>query len=201
VSITTASLSAPAGADDDGPLAPVVAIQRRERQAHPAGRTRDQQRRTASAAPATAPAPARPDPGRLAELLVRVTAEVAAGRRPLSQLDALLAPTLARRLAANLRAGVPRPQEVAVVRRVVTAPPTPSGAVEATVLVERAGRVTAVAVRLERHRGAWRATELTAPEAGYAPLPTRSNPRPGRGFDAFDEAELEDRVTPARDTV
>lgn len=76
-------------------------------------------------------------------------------------------------------------------RRVLADPPTPSGAVEATVLIERGGRLSAVAVRLERHHGAWRATELTAPEAGYAPLPTRSSPRQERGPDAFDEAETE----------
>jgi hypothetical protein len=142
---------------------------------------------------------ARPDPARLAGLLVRFAAEVAAGRRPLRQLEPLLAPALVRRLAAGLRPGLPRPQEELHVRRVVAGTPTPSGAVEATVLVERAGRVTAVAVRLERHLGAWRATELTAPEAGYAPLPTRSDPRARRGPDAFDEAAAEAAAALSRD--
>src|SRR5690606_28176425 len=112
-------------------------------------------------------------------------------RRPLAQLDAVLAPTLARRLAAGLLPGRVRPQETPSILRVITGPPTPSGAVEATVVVERGGRVGAVAVRLERHHGAWRATELTAPESGYDPLPTRSSPRTGRELDAFDEAAAE----------
>jgi hypothetical protein len=77
------------------------------------------------------------------------------------------------------------------VRRVIAGAPTPTGAVEATVLVERGGRTTAVAVRLERHHGCWRATELTAPESGYAPLPTRSSPRRERRLDAFDEVAAE----------
>lgn len=162
----------------------------RPRTAHPAGRGR-----TPTAAPTdaatTRPGPTRPDPGRLAGLLVRLSAEVAAGRRPLSQLEPLLAPSLARRLLVGLRPGVTRPQDHLVVRRVFTDPPTPSGAVEATVLIERGGRVSAVAVRLERHHGAWRATELTAPEAGYAPLPTRSSSRQERGPDAFDEVEAQ----------
>jgi hypothetical protein len=132
-----------------------------------------------------------PDPARLVVLLVRVTAEVAAGRRPLAQLEPLLAPTLLRRLAAQLRPGISRPDGPPRIRRVFVAPASPTGAVEATVLLEDDGRVTALAVRLERHRGLWRATELTAPESGYRPLPTRSDPLGRRGPDAFDEAASE----------
>jgi hypothetical protein len=138
-----------------------------------------------------------PDPARLAVLLVRLTAEVAAGRRPVAQLEPLLAPTLLRRLAAQLRPGIERPQEPPHVRRVVVAPPTPTGAVETTVLLEAGGRITALAVRLERHRGLWRATELTAPESGYRALPTRSDPLQRRGSDAFDEAAEEERTAEA----
>jgi hypothetical protein len=130
-------------------------------------------------------------------LLVHLTAEVAAGRRPVAQLEPLLAPTLLRRLAARLRPGVDRPQEPPHVRRVLVAPPTPTGAVEATVLLESGGRVTALAVRLERHRGLWRATELTAPESGYRALPTRSDPLVRRGSDAFDEAAEEELTAEA----
>jgi hypothetical protein len=148
------------------------------RQHHPAGRSRW-------------PTPTAPDPARLAAVLVRVTAEVAAGQRPLSQLEPLVAPALLRRLAADLRAGRRRTDQPEV-QRVFTAPPTPCGAVEATVLVDRNGRTTAVAVRLERHRGAWRATELTAPEDGYAPLVTASQVRRTPVRDAFDEAEAEE---------
>ncbi len=184
----------------------------RERHILPAGRTRDAgQERDANRAVPTGragqrPRPQRPDPARLAALLVRLTSEVAAGRRPLSQLEPLLAPTLARRLAAGLRPGMHRPQREPTVVRVIADDPTPSGAVEATVLIERDGRVTAIAVRLERHHGAWRATELTAPEAGYPPLPTRSNPHQRQGLDAFDEAEAEavaeeDAITRRRGTA
>jgi hypothetical protein len=134
-----------------------------------------------------------PDPASLVFLLVRLTAEVAAGRRPVAQLEPLLAPTLLRRLAAQLRPGIARPDGTPRIRRVLVAPPSPPGAVEATVLLEADGRVTALAVRLERHRGLWRATELTAPESGYRALPTRSDPLDRRGPDAFDEAASEAR--------
>jgi hypothetical protein len=137
------------------------------------------------------PTPTHPDAVRLAVLLVRAADEVVAGRRPLRQLEPVLAPTLLRRLAVQVRGRTGRDRPPATVRRVIAAPPTPTGAVEVTVLTERAGRVTAVAVRLERHRGAWRATELTAPESGFAPLPTRSDPLARRGPDAFDEAAAE----------
>lgn len=173
------------------PLAAVIPMHGRERQAHPATRTREAARSAPDGRAGRRPTPQRPDPAGLAALLVRLTGEVASGRRPLSQLEPLLAPTLARRLAAGLRPGIARPQHQPTIVRAVAGDPTPSGAVEATVLVENDGRVTAVAVRLERHHGAWRATELTAPEAGYAPLPTRSSPRRWQGLDAFDEAAAE----------
>lgn len=151
--------------------------------------------------------PDRPEAARLAGLLVQLTAEVTAGRRPLAQLDRVLSPSLARRIAAGLAPGRPRPEQPQRIVRAVAGPPTPSGAVEATVVIERAGRISAIAVRLERHHGAWRATELTAPEDGYRPLPTRSRPG-GRRPDAFDEAAAEAaaadasaRVSPARDSA
>lgn len=135
--------------------------------------------------------PGTPDPERLVVLLVRLCSEVAAGRRPVAQLEPLLAPTLLRRLVAQLRPGIVRPSGTPSIRRVLIAPTSPTGAVEATVLLEEDGRVTALAVRLERHRGLWRATELTAPESGYRPLPTRSDPLTRREPDAFDEAASE----------
>jgi hypothetical protein len=135
----------------------------------------------------------RPTPGRttsetraarMAAMLVVAHGEVAAGLRPFDQLRPWLAPTLVRRLAVRLRTTGPDPTAKAVVTNVLTAPPTPSGAIEATVIVRRGPRGGAVAVRLERHRGRWRATELTAPESGHAPLLTR----PGTDDrDAFDE--------------
>jgi hypothetical protein len=125
---------------------------------------------------------------RMAAMLVVAHGEVAAGLRPFDQLRPWLAPTLVRRLAVQLRTAGPDPTAKAVVTHVLTAPPTPSGAIEATVVVRRGQRGGAVAVRLERHRGRWRATELTAPEAGHAPLTTcpRTDHR-----DAFDEVAEE----------
>lgn len=153
----------------------------RSRRAHPAGRGES-----------------RSGPARFAAVLVRAHGEVAAGRRPFPQLEDVLAPGLARRLAAQLRTCGPRPGDPPRVTRVLVGEPTPSGAHEATVLVDRDGRTGAVAVRIERHHGRWRATELTAPEDGYAPLPTASAPLPAGGRrDAFDEAADEAAVRAA----
>ena len=137
------------------------------------------------------PAPRRPpgpDPARLASLLARAWLEVRAGRRPLSQLEPLVAPAVQRRLAAQVspRAWARRHATIRI-RRVVATWPSPY-ACEATVVVDRDGRITAFAIRLERHRGAWRAVELTAPEAGLPPLATASLPSAAPIRDAFDEA-------------
>lgn len=136
------------------------------------------------------PAPRRPpgpDPARLASLLARAWLEVRAGRRPLSQLEPLVAPAVQRRLAAQVppRAWA-RHHATIRIRRVVAAWPS-AYACEATVVVDQDGRTTAFAIRLERHRGAWRAVELTAPEAGLPPLPTASRPSAAPFRDAFDE--------------
>jgi hypothetical protein len=160
----------------------------RSRRSHPAGS--DRVRRGDRG-----PGPTRPDPRRLAILLVTAHEEVLGGRRPYPQLAALLSPCLARRVAAELRLGRHRDRPPCTIVNVVVAPPTPTGAHEVTVLTEREGRVGAVALRLERHRGLWRATEMTRPESGYAPLPTASDPRPaGDRPDAFDDAEREAAV-------
>lgn len=125
-----------------------------------------------------------PDPRRLAALLVRAWFEVVAGDRPAPQLAPLLAPALRRRLPTGARRDAPtiRPR----VRRVTGQAPS-AGRFEAAVVIEHAERTTAVAVRLEQHRGRWRAVELTAPEDGYAPLRTASLPPGHRPTDAFDE--------------
>jgi hypothetical protein len=65
------------------------------------------------------------------------------------------------------------------------------GVCEAAVVVEQGGRITAIAVRVERHRGAWRAVELTAPESGLPPLRTASLPDDHPVSDAFDEVLAE----------
>lgn len=132
--------------------------------------------------------PTAPDPERLARLLVQVWLEVVHGRRPFSQLRPLVTPALRRRLLAQLpRRPVLDGAPSIRVRRVIHCSPS-DGVCEAAVLVEQQGRTTAVAVRLERHRGAWRAIELTAPEAGLTPLATAVPARPPSPPDAFDEA-------------
>lgn len=150
----------------------------RARTAHPAGTARDADRhRQLEHVVAT---------------LVRAWFEVRDGVRPYPQLAAHLAPTLAHRLAQEIRQHRHRPSPRPRIRSVHVAPPTPSGAREATALLEQepSGRVSALAVRLERHRSGWRVTELAAPDAGYGALSTASSPStPVR--DAFDEAAAE----------
>lgn len=135
--------------------------------------------------PAGRPGP-EPDPRRLAGLLARAYVEVRDGRRPVDQLAPLLAPSLQRRLARHRPPARRRAQQPPRVRRVTASWPT-RDACEAAVIIERAGRASAVAVRLERHRGRWRVVELTAPEEGLAPLATASLPPGHRPRDAFDD--------------
>lgn len=137
--------------------------------------------------PATPRPPSAPDPERLARLLVRVWFEVQAGRRPFKQLAPLVAPALHRRLSSQLprRRHDRPPMSAATIRRVVVTCPR-EDAYELCVLVEREGRVTAVALRLERRHGAWRAVDMTAPESGLQPLVSVDKAMaPPR--DAFDE--------------
>lgn len=130
--------------------------------------------------------PPGPDPGRLAGMLARTWLEVRERRRPLSQLAPLLAPALRRRLEQQLVHSEPSRYHPTHVRRVTASWPSPA-ACEAAVVIERDGRATAVAVRLERHLGAWRVVELTAPEDGLPALPTASLPDDHPRRDAFDE--------------
>jgi hypothetical protein len=132
--------------------------------------------------------PPGPDPVRLAGLLARAWLEVRAGHRPLAQLTPLVSPAARRRLAAQLSTA-PAPRHVGPpprVRRLIDFAPA-AGVREVTVLIDHAGRTTAIAVRMERHRGTWRAVELAAPEAGLPPLPTASLATDHRPRDAFDE--------------
>lgn len=132
--------------------------------------------------------------------LVRAVHEVTAGVRPYPQVAPLLAPTLARRLTLQLRRREHRPAAELTVRRVLLDPPTPTGALEGTAIVEHGGRVRALAVRLEQHRDVWRATELTAPEAGLPALSTASAPRRHEP-DAFDVAAAEEDARTGRARV
>lgn len=135
--------------------------------------------------------PAGDDPVRIAALLVAAWSEVRTGQRPFAQLTPLLSPAARRRLAVQVppsspatraRARTPRTR----VHKVIARHPHPD-ACEAVVLVRRDARITAIAVRLERHLGRWRAVELTAPESGLTALPTASLPAGHRRRDAFDE--------------
>lgn len=145
----------------------------------------DLSRRSRPVAPA---APTAPDPEGLARLLVRVWFEIQAGRRPFNQLAPLVSPALRRRLLSQLprASGSRRRQPAATIRRVIVTCPRQE-AFEMCVLVERDGRVTAVALRLERRRGAWRAVDMTAPEAGLRPLASTTGPSAPPVRDAFDE--------------
>jgi hypothetical protein len=130
-------------------------------------------------------------PGRVAALLVLAWAEVRAGQRPLRQLEPLLSPAIRRRLAVQAPPRRAPVRQSLTIRKVVVRHPAPD-ACEAVVLVQRDRRVTAFAVRLERHLGHWRAVDLTAPEAGLTALPTASLPPGHRPRDAFDEAAEEE---------
>ena len=132
-----------------------------------------------------------PDPARLAALLARTWLEIRARRRPLTQLEPLLSPAVRRRLASQVAgAGDTRSLAPARVRTVWTTAPEPS-VCEAVVLVAQEGRITAIALRLERHRGRWRAVELAAPESGLPALRTASADHHRRLPDAFDEVLAE----------
>ncbi|MEX2503942.1 MAG: Rv3235 family protein [Egicoccus sp.] len=150
--------------------------------------TRPPATRPASSRPARAPrrgGTEGPRPERLAALLVGVWLEVRAGLRPLRQLEPLVTPVVHRRLVQQMP-GVRGLAPLARVSRVRACSPT-EGVCEAAVTVTANGRTTAVAVRLERHLGRWRAVELTAPEAGLAALTTGTLPPGWRPRDAFDE--------------
>lgn len=145
-----------------------------------------------------------PDLERLAATVARVYLEVEAGRRPATQLDRVASPSLRRRLrlvaarrrdlARRRRQPVAGPGSATVVRVWSSRPR--EHAMEATVVVQVAGRARAVCVRFERHHGTWRIVELATPDSGDRPRRTASCPvaRPCR--DTFDEVldGLDDEV-------
>jgi len=122
--------------------------------------------------PSTAEAPA-PQAGDLEQLppvgpwagtLVRAAVEVLTGSRPTAQLarwlTAELYESLARRAGLAVRIlGRPDPALCARVRRVRCTEVRP-GVHEAAVVVHDGVRIRAAAVRVECHRGRWRATAL-----------------------------------------
>ncbi len=103
------------------------------------------------------------DPSLVVRRLAGASVEVIAGRRPAGQLARWLAPAvldvLRTRAVLTHRAAV----------QALTRPPTVRGVrvcavhehtVEASAVVDDGRRVRAIALRLETHRGAWRATAL-----------------------------------------
>ncbi len=114
-----------------------------------------------------------PEPDELAQLppvapwaatLARAAVEVLTGSRPTAQLarwlSADLYASLARRAGLGVRIlGRPDPALCARVRRVRCTEVRP-GVHEAAVVVHDGVRIRAAAVRVETHRGRWRATAL-----------------------------------------
>lgn len=144
-------------------------------------------------APRRSAPPGHPDAARLAAAVARAYLEVVAGRRPLAQLSGALAPRVIGRIRLEAqreqrrrvegRRGPAEGPGGVVVRRVVACWPT-DDACEATAIVRRSGRTTAIALRIERHRGAWRVVELSGPEDGHRPTRTASITVPnGASFD------------------
>lgn len=133
------------------------------------------------------PAPSRPQVESLAAAVARAWLEIEAGRRPLAQLTPLLSPAVASRLRQRLtnsgRVLAPPVQAVRSLRPSWSSPT----ACDVAVIVQRAARVGALAIRLEVHRGSWRVVELVAPEWGQRPLPTGSTPTSRPRRDAFDD--------------
>ena len=104
-----------------------------------------------------------PDPGPWGRRLLVGMIETAAGRRPLHQLAALLSPSVSHGLGAEFERAAqtrsPHWLHRAAVRSMRVAEPAP-GVAEVCATVESAGRVRAIALRLEAHHGRWRCTRM-----------------------------------------
>ncbi len=103
-----------------------------------------------------------PDPVAFTGRLLQALVEVLAGARSLTQLrlqlDVHLYAELAERLQACRVPGRTRPEPRCIGRVHVQA--RPEGVVEACAVVRKAGRLGAVALRLEGHCGRWVCTDL-----------------------------------------
>lgn len=118
---------------------------------------------------------------RLVPALARWYLEFLAGHRTLEQLGDLITPAVSarlrrRQLDARGEPVIPDPRVAAttVVRAELRW--TSDTRCEATVLVVRDGRTTALAITLQRHPDRWRVTELASPEDGVPAL--RATPVP-----------------------
>lgn len=108
--------------------------------------------------PAAPAPPDLPEPGQVCGSLVVAAVEVLRCVRPLSQLARWVSPAVYEALAAAASPST-GPRGRAVVRRLRVCRVSPTVA-EASVVVHDGARVRAAAVRLEVHRGSWRATVL-----------------------------------------
>lgn len=143
--------------------------------------------------------PPNSDPKRMVVVLVLAYFDVRAGRRPYTQIAPLFSPAARMHLTKTLARGQrPDTWQPTTIQRVIMQAPHPH-AREACVVVERAGRTTAVTVRIERHQGMWRVAELASPEAPTRPLRTASCP--GQVRDAFDTAADEANTLMRRDSA
>jgi hypothetical protein len=117
----------------------------------------------ATAMPALLAPVALPDPAAWARRLLLGLAETAAGRRPLSQVAALLGPGVCRGLAADFdratNSGTRHWLHNAAVRTVHVSRPGDTVA-ELAATVQAGRRVHAVALRLEARHGRWWCTRL-----------------------------------------
>lgn len=157
------------------PLRPRLGPREQARAAHPSSSGRRRAGAARAAPPPSSPTgrSSRPEPRRLVELVARVFLEVEAGRRPFTQLAPLLSPALRVRLEGRVpdlgQAAAPAAAPIVAVH---CEQPRPQ-IVNAAVVVRRGGRVASLVVRIERHRGAWRVTELARPEDTMRPAPPR----------------------------
>ncbi|HEY0119940.1 MAG TPA: Rv3235 family protein [Cellulomonas sp.] len=104
------------------------------------------------------------DPTSFCGSLALAAVEALSGIRPLAQLARWVSPTVYERTARRAAITAPRgepspPARRPTVRRIRVFRLGP-GAVEASVVIADGDRVRAVAVRIEPHRGAWRAEDL-----------------------------------------
>ena len=130
-----------------------------------------------------------PDPAEVLPAIARLIIQVLAGRRPLSQIEHMLSPAVATRLAARVRSQY-RSDEVPNDRvriRHLSSCWVHANACEGVVMVDGAKRSTALAIRIERHQGRWRVTEAAGPEFAWRPIgptrrrqPTTHRPTPRR---------------------
>jgi hypothetical protein len=104
-----------------------------------------------------------PDPAAWGRRLLIGITETAAGRRPLNQVAALLAPPVHRGLILEFERaaalGCRHWLHAAIVRSVRVSEPG-EGVAELSATLQTAGRVRALALRLEAQHGRWRCTSL-----------------------------------------